>query len=354
VLLVCELNLFFCIIFDQNNNEPWPLILQCINIMIKRIVHIIIIMFLIPFRGEAQDTYYGPGFRTGMLANPAYAGVAGDGQLRLLYFSYFPGNSYNLNSFFMSYDTYVPLMHGGTGFYISNDALGGIINDLRSGFGYAYHLKAGKDFYINAGITSSVIIRGINTGKIILPDQIDPLGGIVLPAGESLSNLNHTVFDIGAGFLFTVRNISGGFSLTHFAEPDITGTKIYDLRLKRKYSIQLSGTFNSGINKEFTISPIASFECQGDHFIGAIGSAFRYNVFSFNSVISVNKEKNTDIQTGFSIFTGKLVVFYNYKFNIASRIGQFPFSLLHQTGVTISLNNVDKRKIIKTINFPEL
>jgi hypothetical protein len=31
-----------------------------------------------------------------------------------------------------------------------------------------------------------------------------------------------------------------------------------------------------------------------------------------------------------------------------------PFSLLHQTGLALSLNNVEKRKLIKTINFPKL
>jgi hypothetical protein len=31
-----------------------------------------------------------------------------------------------------------------------------------------------------------------------------------------------------------------------------------------------------------------------------------------------------------------------------------PLSLLHQTGVAFSLNNVEKRNLIKTINLPKL
>jgi hypothetical protein len=31
-----------------------------------------------------------------------------------------------------------------------------------------------------------------------------------------------------------------------------------------------------------------------------------------------------------------------------------PVSLLHHAGITVSLNDVEKRKVIKTINFPKL
>ena len=61
-----------------------------------------------------------------------------------------------------------------------------------------------------------------------------------------------------------------------------------------------------------------------------------------------------NIQTGFSIKAGKLSIYYNYRFNIASGNNLMPLSLLHQTGLAFSLNNVDKRKTIKTINFPKL
>ena len=47
-------------------------------------------------------------------------------------------------------------------------------------------------------------------------------------------------------------------------------------------------------------------------------------------------------------------VYYNYRFNIVSGNNLLPLSLLHQTGLAFSLNNVEKRKTIKTINFPKL
>jgi len=61
-----------------------------------------------------------------------------------------------------------------------------------------------------------------------------------------------------------------------------------------------------------------------------------------------------NIQTGFSFQTGRVSFFYNYRFNIVSGNKLVPISLLYQTGLALSLNNVEKRNIIKTINFPKL
>ena len=96
-----------------------------------------------------------------------------------------------------------------------------------------------------------------------MPDQIDPLRGNLFPSGETISDLNHTLFDIGVGFLLTVKNINGSIALNHFAEPNLSKTKIEGFRLKRKYSFQLSGTFTPGTEEKLIIQPLASVEFQG-------------------------------------------------------------------------------------------
>ncbi len=63
---------------------------------------------------------------------------------------------------------------------------------------------------------------------------------------------------------------------------------------------------------------------------------------------------NLNIQTGFSLTAGRISVYYNYRFNAISGNKFLPFSLLHETGLAFSLNNVEKRNTIKTINFPKM
>ena len=78
------------------------------------------------------------------------------------------------------------------------------------------------------------------------------------------------------------------------------------------------------------------------------------NSLSVNAIFLGDNGKNMKMQTGFSLKMGKTTFYYNYRFNIESGNSLLPFSLLHQAGLAISLNDVDKKSIIKTIKFPKL
>ena len=162
-----------------------------------------------------------------------------------------------------------------------------------------------------------------------------------------------TVFDVGAGFLFITGKFTGGFSVNHLAEPDLSSTGVSD-QLRRKFLIHLSADFD--LNKELNlkIQPLTFFERREDYFIGGAGAALESKYLSFNALFLSENANSLNMQCGFSFKTGRFSVYYNYRFNIVSENKSMPFSLLHQTGLAFSLNNVDKRKTIKTINFPKL
>lgn len=316
----------------------------------------LILVFILVFSEPilSQETDYGPGFQTLMLSNPAFAGSNLDGIVRLSYFNFYPGNHYNLNSFYLSYDSYFSPLHGGAGFYISNDYLGGIMNELRSGLSYSYFLQAGKDLYINAGLSASLFHRGFNFSDAVFPDQIDPMGGISIPSSELMSNESATVFDAGTGFMFIYRKISGGFAITHLTQPDLNSKGTTAERLNRKYLIHFLAEIDLGKGSDFRILPLAFIGLQGRYFNASAGAVLENNFLSVSSVLLADNNKNIDIQAGFSIRREKLALYYNYRFNIASDNSLVPFSMVHQTGLTFSLNNVEKRINIRTINVPEM
>jgi type IX secretion system PorP/SprF family membrane protein len=322
--------------------------------MLKRLVYILLyIVFVSPIcLGQEADP--GPGYQMIMMNNPAFSGAEGEGILRLSYLNYYPGNHYNLHSVYSSYDSYYQSLHGGAGVWVSDDYLGGIINDLRGGLTYAYFLQAGKNLFINAGLSASLYHRGFNFDRALLPDQIDPLNGGVLPSGESLASRGRTVFDIGTGFLFISGNLFGGISLNHLAEPDLSISGATNEKLKRKLMINLGGDIKISETHNLTIRPLGFFELQGGFVSAGGGTVFESNYLSLNAILIGNSSKNMNVQTGFSIKAGKVSIYYNYRFNIASGNNSMPFSLLHQTGLAFSLNNVEKRNLIKTINFPKL
>jgi type IX secretion system PorP/SprF family membrane protein len=311
-------------------------------------------MLLISFRMGGQEIDHGPGYQMMMINNPSLAGSDGTGSMRLSYLNYFPGNGYNLHSVYFSYDSYFPALHGGAAIYLADDYLGGIINDFRGGLSYSYFLKAGKDLFINAGLSASVYHRGYNFSGAVLPDQIDPLAGAVIPSAEALASPGRTVPDIGAGFLFMTGKFSGGFSVNHLAEPDISSSAAYSEKLQREVLVHLTGDFDLNKSLEMKIQPLVFMNLQGDYFIAGAGTAFGFKSFSVNIVFFGDNGKNLNIQTGFSFTAGKVTFFYNYRLNVISGNNLLPLSLQHQTGLAFSLNGVEKRNAIKTINFPKL
>lgn len=322
--------------------------------MLKRLSKIFLIITFIPAYCFGQEADQGPGYQSMMMNNPALSGSEGDGLLRLSYFNYYPGNSFNLHSVYLSYDSYFPALHGGAGFYLSDDYLGGIVNDLRGGLSYSYFLKAGKDLFINAGLSGAFYHRGFSFDKAILPDQIDPLGVVSAASSEILTTSGQTVFDMGAGFLFITGKIFGGVSVNHLAEPDLSGTGSSNERLKRKLLMHLSGDFNLNKDQNLKIQPQVFMALQKGFVSAAAGATLEMNYLAINALFLSDNAGNLNVQTGFSFKSGRMCIYYNYRFNVESGNKLMPLSLLHQTGLAFSLHYVDKRNLIKTINLPKL
>jgi hypothetical protein len=238
--------------------------------------------------------------------------------------------------------------------YFSEDNLGGIINDIRGGIAYAYHFQAGKDLFINAGLSASCYYRAFNNGRIILPDQIDPLNGVVFPSGEQLGQKGRAVFDVGTGILVIKGKFFAGLSLNHLSAPDLGGNGSAADRIDRKLSLNLAADFDVFKKYNLVTRPVIIAEVQGRKLNGGAGASIENNSFSVSAVILANEMKSVDLQTGCTLNSGRFLLFYNYRFNLISANQVLPVSLLHQAGLAFSLNNVDKRKTIKTINFPKL
>jgi type IX secretion system PorP/SprF family membrane protein len=322
--------------------------------MSKRLYSIPLFLVFSPLLCIGQEIDPGPGYQMILMSNPAVSGSEGDGVLRLSYLNFYPGNNYNLHSVYVSYDSYFPLLHGGAGIYLSDDYLGGIVNDIRGGLSYSYFLQLGKDLFINAGLSASVFHRGFNFDGAVLPDQIDPLGGVSYPSSEILTNSGRSVFDIGAGFLFISRKVFGGFSINHLTEPDLSEGRTSDEKINRRLFIHLAGDIDISETRNLKIRPLGFLGVQQGFFSGGLGTVFESKYLSVNAILMGDNGKNMNIQTGFSVNAGKISIYYNYRFNVTSSNIMMPLSLLHQTGLAFSLNNVEKRKTIKTINFPKL
>lgn len=319
--------------------------------MLKKILNILtLITFSLFLKG--QETSYGPSFQVSLINNPAFAGSEENGTMRLSYFNFYPGNNYNLHTFYFSYDSFFPELHGGAGLWISDDYLGGIVNDIRGGLSYSYFLRAGEELYINAGLSASAYHRGFNFSGAVLPDQIDPLGGVVYPSGETLAETGKTVFDVATGFLIMYKGYFAGLAVSHLSEPDISAGPGIE-KLRRKITLHASGSINLDEVRKTAIHPAVYAEFQGNQFTASAGASADLKFAELNVFTISGNSGNFDIQTGFALKISQIGIFYNYRFNVHSDNKMLPVSMLHQIGLVFSLNRVDKRSGYKTITLPK-
>ncbi len=325
------------------------------NIQMSGIHWIIIVSGLfLSLSAFGQETDPGPGYQMVLMNNPALSGSEGKGNLRLSYLNFYPGNGYNLHSVYLSFDSYFQKLHGGASFYLAEDYLGGPVNNIRGGFSYSYFLQAGEDLFINAGLNFSVYHQGYNFSNSVLPDMIDPLSGIVNPSAEALKPSGKTVFDMGSGFTFVKDWLSGGLAVVHLAEPDLSSGGTEKEIIHRKLFIHLAGDFPLGKSDKLYARPVTYLSYQDRFLIGGGGLSVESEYIALNVIGMGDNSGNVNLQPGFGIKAGIVTFNYTYRFNIISGNSLMPMSLLHQTGLAISLYDVDKRKSIKTINFPKL
>lgn len=295
-----------------------------------------------------------PDYQSVMITNPAVSGSAGDGILRLSYRNLYPGNTFDFHTVSLSYDSFFPELHGGAGLFVSDEYLGGIINNLTGGLSYSYMFQATQKIFISAGLSASLYHRGYDWRNAIFPDQIDPLAGAGIPSAEVIALKGKTVFDLSTGFLFMTGKFFGGFSVGHLTEPDPSQSDLSDGRLRRTLYVHGAGDFSLSSEKKIRLLPFGNLSAARESFSAGAGISAESRYLSLNGILLTDNNKNLDMQAGFTItFTG-ITMFYSYRFNIISGENLLPFSLQHHTGIALGLNNVDKRKAIKTINFPKL
>ncbi|MGM0666423.1 MAG: PorP/SprF family type IX secretion system membrane protein [Bacteroidota bacterium] len=317
-------------------------------------IRILLLCFALPVNHMlAQDAesfafYFNP-----VQANPALAGSEGPGKLRLMYRDYYPGKGLNLFSVSSSYDSYLESIHGGFGIYVSENLLGDLLSDLRAGAAYSYHLRASRDLYINAGFLASVIHRGMDAGRIVLPDQLDPIMGAVLPSGEVIDPISNTVFDAGLGFLFMYRDYHAGIAVNHIFNPDLMGHGFEETVPGRRLSVHCGAVFNT--RKELRIMPGFIINVQNGNYMGAMGASVGYNMLSFNILPFFDLRRGLSyIQSGLYLETGMFELAYNYNFTPLRTGNIQPLTLSNQVSLAITLFNSEKRGVPKTINYPKM
>ncbi len=302
---------------------------------------------------SGQDTWHGTVSGMQMMYNPAFAGVRGTSSVNLSAFTFLPGKGFGLRSVYASYDGYYPALHGGAGVWVADDMAGEIMNDLRGGLTYSYHFRAGRKTFVTAGLTASFISRGIRTGSIILPGDIDPFLGVTGNGSGYISPGTINRFDLGTGFTVASGPWAGGFSVLHLTRPLLSDEDNDHHRIDRLWSVTASADLSSG-SEDLSLLPSAAFIMQGSEFRIYLGSEASWKGLMAGIAAWHAKGGFTSAQCSLGYDLSRVKIIMSYSYVLSGGAAPISGTAIVRAGAVFGFGNVEKSRGAHIIKLPLL
>lgn len=178
----------------------------------------------------AQDPIFSQFYAAPLQLNPAFAGSAVAPRIGVAYRNQWPGFNHAYRTYAAYYEQRLERLNSGIGFSLESDNAGdGIFRTTRFSTIYAYRLGITDDIAVKIGVEAGFYQTAIAWDKLIFPDQIDPIGGIVNNTGEIRpEQTTRTRLDLSSGLLLTGERFWVGVGLKHLNTPNEAFTLIND------------------------------------------------------------------------------------------------------------------------------
>ncbi|MCX6257743.1 MAG: type IX secretion system membrane protein PorP/SprF [Bacteroidia bacterium] len=207
--------------------------------MVKPKILLIFTLFIgLSELGFGQDPEFSQFYANQLYLNPAFAGSAICPRLSLNYRNQWPALHNTFITYNASVDGYLDVVQGGVGFHFMNDQQGdGTIKTTNVDAMYAYTLRVTRSFSLTGGFQTSWIQRKLDWNRLIFPDMIDALYGVIYRTNEQYpKDANKSYFDFSTGLLGFGTNYYFGIAVHHLAEPVESFNNSSDAVLPRKYT----------------------------------------------------------------------------------------------------------------------
>lgn len=249
----------------------------------KRSVFLVIIL-LFPIIVKSQDIHFSQMAYSPLTLNPALAGANYDLQVNVNYRNQWNSVATPFQTIATSVDTRLNAKkkrskkaHVAAGINFFNDRAGEMqVMTNNVNLNFATHVMLGDGHTLGAGIYGGWAQRSLNTaggqwGSQYNGKFYDPL----TPHGEQFSSAAFSMFDVGAGLLYTfnskevyisannTKQMNIGFATYHLNRPGFSFIQQDQEKLYMRFSGFINGSF--GIkNTHFMVEPGAYFHQQGN------------------------------------------------------------------------------------------
>ncbi|MCB2219392.1 MAG: PorP/SprF family type IX secretion system membrane protein [Bacteroidetes bacterium] len=204
-------------------------------------------LLLVSLNGFSQDPQFSQYYAHPLYLNPALAGTGECSRVMLNYRNQWPSISGGFKTYAFSADLYSDALSGGLGLSIYADDAAGLVNTIRAGGMYAYHLNLGQQTSLNMGIEAAFFQQKLMWDELVFSDMINYTDGTVLKGvtGEvPPDRTTISVVDFSAGLVLGIREkYYIGFASNHLTEPDLGYYSNSSNPLFRKYTAHAGALF---------------------------------------------------------------------------------------------------------------
>lgn len=243
----------------------------------------------------AQDPHFSQYDLTPSMISPALAGANHDIQANTAYRNQWNSVGYAFQTTYMSAevriipDKRIPKGYWGMGIAFLNDAAGSArMTQNALGLNFAYHILLQEGHTFGLGLNTGVAFNSISGTNGRWASQFDGVEyNMIIPSGEQFSAVTYSVFDVGAGLLYTFnkkeaymtkndsRRVNAGISAYHLNRPQHS----FIDRDVAKLPIRYVGFFNMvyGLdNTKLVVEPGVYYQQQGKARDILAGSMLKY------------------------------------------------------------------------------
>jgi type IX secretion system PorP/SprF family membrane protein len=188
---------------------------------------------------KAQDPEFTQFYVNSMYLNPAMVGSNSCPVATSIYRNQWPNLSGQYVTTAVSFEDYIPEISGGLGIMVTSDRAGyTVLSTTGASIAYSNYLNLSKKISIRSALQVSMFQEYLDGSKFRFPDQIDPIGGFILPTQDWTYGGPVTYVSLGAGTVLFSDNFYIGYAVNHINTPNkslIFGTS----QLPMKHTIHL-------------------------------------------------------------------------------------------------------------------
>lgn len=211
-----------------------------------------------------QDAQFSMYMFNRMVLNPAYAGARGATNITSVGRTQWVGIDGHPNTFTISGDAPISVLHGGVGGHLMVDQIGPLQTlALKAAYAFRFNLQGADNpdgAALQLGIAPGFFRKQIDGTNFLPETQNDPR--LVNIIGQTASGQN---FDLGAGIWFNSNNsrIWAGVSIDHILEPSLVSS-LTNSTLPRTIGLMVGGKIlNPVTNPRFNVEPSVHYRMAG-------------------------------------------------------------------------------------------